>query len=89
LGCVDPDPGRARREAVESVSRIYAQDFDPLADRYLLHDDPDMVVARLAEHHAAGAGAVIFSAACAGTAPSRDRTVRRGGAPAPDPAHQP
>jgi alkanesulfonate monooxygenase SsuD/methylene tetrahydromethanopterin reductase-like flavin-dependent oxidoreductase (luciferase family) len=63
-GCVDPDPGRARREAVESVSRIYAQDFDPLADRYLLHGDPDMVVARLAEYHAAGAGTVIFSAAC-------------------------
>ena len=63
-GCVNPDPGRARREAVESVSRIYAQDFDPLADRYLLHGDPDMVAARLAEYHAAGAGTVIFSAAC-------------------------
>jgi len=63
-GCVDPDPGRARREAVESVSRIYAQDFGPLADRYLLHGDPDMVAARLAEYRAAGAGTVIFSAAC-------------------------
>ena len=49
---------------MESVSRIYAQDFDPLADRYLLHGDPDMVAARLAEYHAAGAGTVIFSAAC-------------------------
>jgi alkanesulfonate monooxygenase SsuD/methylene tetrahydromethanopterin reductase-like flavin-dependent oxidoreductase (luciferase family) len=64
-GCVDADPGRARRAAVESVSRIYNQDFGPLADRYLLHGDPDMVVARLAEFHAAGADAVIFAAACA------------------------
>ena len=46
------------------VSRIYAQDFDPLADRYLLHGDPDMVAARLAEYHAAVAGTVIFWAAC-------------------------
>ena len=63
-GCVDPDPGRARREAVESVSRVYSQDFDPLADRYLLHGDPDMVVARLAEYYVAGADTVIFSPAC-------------------------
>ena len=60
----NPNPGRARREAVELVSRIYAQDFDPLADRYLLHGDPDMVAARLAEYHAAVAGTVIFWAAC-------------------------
>jgi len=49
---------------VESVSRIYAQDFDPLADRYLLHGDPDVVAARLTEYHAAGSATVIFSAAC-------------------------
>jgi probable F420-dependent oxidoreductase len=63
-GCVDEDPARARREAVESVSRVYSQDFDSLADRYLLHGDPDMVVARLAEYHAAGVDTVIFSAGC-------------------------
>jgi alkanesulfonate monooxygenase SsuD/methylene tetrahydromethanopterin reductase-like flavin-dependent oxidoreductase (luciferase family) len=63
-GCVDADPGRARRTAVEFVSRLYDQDFGPLADRYLLHGDPDMVVARLAEFHAAGAETVIFAPAC-------------------------
>jgi alkanesulfonate monooxygenase SsuD/methylene tetrahydromethanopterin reductase-like flavin-dependent oxidoreductase (luciferase family) len=64
-GSVDADPARARREAVESVSRMYRQDFEPLADRYLLHGDPDTVVARLAEYHAAGADTVIFGPVCA------------------------
>jgi len=63
-GSVDADAGRARREAVDTVSRAYSQDFGPLADRYLLHGDPDMVAARLAEYHAAGVDTVIFSAAC-------------------------
>jgi probable F420-dependent oxidoreductase len=63
-GTVDPDPARARAEAVASVSRLYQQDFEPLADRYLLHGDPGMLVARLAEYQAAGAGTVIFSPAC-------------------------
>jgi alkanesulfonate monooxygenase SsuD/methylene tetrahydromethanopterin reductase-like flavin-dependent oxidoreductase (luciferase family) len=63
-GCVDDDAGRARREAVEFVSRVYHQDFEPLADRYLLHGDPDTVTARLTEYHAAGADTVIFSPAC-------------------------
>jgi alkanesulfonate monooxygenase SsuD/methylene tetrahydromethanopterin reductase-like flavin-dependent oxidoreductase (luciferase family) len=49
---------------VDTVSRVYSQDFGPLADRYLLHGDPDMVAARLAEYHAAGVDTVIFSAAC-------------------------
>jgi probable F420-dependent oxidoreductase len=64
-GSVDPDPDRARAEAVRSVGQLYQQDFEPLADRYLLHGDPDMLVARLAEYAAAGAGTVIFSPACA------------------------
>jgi alkanesulfonate monooxygenase SsuD/methylene tetrahydromethanopterin reductase-like flavin-dependent oxidoreductase (luciferase family) len=63
-GCVDPDPARARRTAVDYVSRLYDQDFGPLADRYLLHGDPDLVAARLAEFHAAGADTVIFAPAC-------------------------
>jgi alkanesulfonate monooxygenase SsuD/methylene tetrahydromethanopterin reductase-like flavin-dependent oxidoreductase (luciferase family) len=71
-GSVDADPGRARREAVESVSRTYRQDFSPLADRYLLHGDPGQVTARLAEYAEAGASTVIFSPACA---PSRRREV--------------
>ncbi|HEX3751173.1 MAG TPA: LLM class flavin-dependent oxidoreductase [Streptosporangiaceae bacterium] len=64
-GSVDHDAARARHEAVTFVSQNYAQDFEPLADRYLLHGDPDTVVARLAEYQAAGAGTVIFSPACA------------------------
>jgi alkanesulfonate monooxygenase SsuD/methylene tetrahydromethanopterin reductase-like flavin-dependent oxidoreductase (luciferase family) len=63
-GSVDHDAARARREAVTFVSQNYAQDFEPLADRYLLHGDPDTVVARLAEYQAAGADTVIFSPAC-------------------------
>lgn len=63
-GCVDDDSGRARREAVDFVSRVYQQDFKPLADRYLLHGDPDTVTARLTEYHAAGAETVIFCPAC-------------------------
>ena len=64
-GSVDRDAARARDEAVRFVSQVYQQDFGPLADRYLLHGDPDMVRARLAEYQAAGADAVIFSPACA------------------------
>jgi alkanesulfonate monooxygenase SsuD/methylene tetrahydromethanopterin reductase-like flavin-dependent oxidoreductase (luciferase family) len=50
---------------VEFVSGVYRQDFGPLADRYLLHGDPDTVTARLTKYHAAGAKTVIFSPACA------------------------
>jgi alkanesulfonate monooxygenase SsuD/methylene tetrahydromethanopterin reductase-like flavin-dependent oxidoreductase (luciferase family) len=64
-GCVDDDRGRARREAVEFVSGVYRQDFGPLADRYLLHGDPDTVTAPPTEYHAAVAEMVIFSPACA------------------------
>ena len=64
-GSVDPDGARARDEAVGFVSQIYQQDFGPLADRYLLHGDPDTVLARLADYQAAGADTVIFSPACA------------------------
>ena len=71
-GSIDADPGRARREAIETVSRVYRQDFSPLADRYLLHGDPDQVTARLAEYAAAGASTVIFSPACP---PERSREV--------------
>jgi probable F420-dependent oxidoreductase len=62
---VGRDAARSRQEAVSFVSQLYAQDFEPLADRYLLHGDPDTVLARLAEYQAAGADTVIFSPACA------------------------
>ncbi|HEY0715983.1 MAG TPA: LLM class flavin-dependent oxidoreductase [Streptosporangiaceae bacterium] len=64
-GSVDADPGRSREETVRFVSQLYQQDFEPLADRYLLHGDPDSVRARLASYQAAGADTVIFSPACA------------------------
>jgi probable F420-dependent oxidoreductase len=60
-GIVDPDAGVARREVIEGVSAVYQQDFTKLADRYLLHGDPDRVVARAREYADAGAGTVIFS----------------------------
>jgi len=63
-GTIDHDAARARAEAVTGVSRIYQQDFEPLADRYLLHGDPGTVRARLAEYQAAGADTVMFSPAC-------------------------
>jgi probable F420-dependent oxidoreductase len=64
-GSVDPDGARARAETVAFVSQLYQQDFEPLADRYLLHGDPETVLARLAEYREAGADTVIFSPACA------------------------
>lgn len=73
-GSVDPDPGRARAEAIGYVSRLYRQDFESLADRYLLHGDPSQVTARLTEYRAAGAGTVIFCPACAPD--RRDKVVR-------------
>jgi probable F420-dependent oxidoreductase len=60
-GNVDPDPEVARREVVEGVSAVYQQDFTRLADRYLLHGDPDRVVARAREYADAGADTVVFS----------------------------
>src|SRR6202012_3165280 len=61
---IDRGAARSRREAVSFVSQLYAQDFEPLADRYLLHGGPAMVLDRLAEYQAAGADTVIFSPAC-------------------------
>jgi alkanesulfonate monooxygenase SsuD/methylene tetrahydromethanopterin reductase-like flavin-dependent oxidoreductase (luciferase family) len=60
-GGVDPDAERSRSEVVEGVSAVYQQDFTKLADRYLLHGDPDRVNARLREYADAGAETLIFS----------------------------
>lgn len=51
----------SRREVVEAVSAIYRQDFSALADRYLIHGEPDGVLARLREYADAGAETVVFS----------------------------
>lgn len=61
-GGVDADPARSRREVVDGVSSVYQQDFDRVADRYLLHGDPDRVVERLREYQDAGAKTLIFNA---------------------------
>jgi probable F420-dependent oxidoreductase len=65
-GNVDPDPDVARREVIEGVSAVYEQDFTRLADRYLLHGDPDRVVARAREYADAGAETLVFSPVGAG-----------------------
>ncbi|MEX5718713.1 LLM class flavin-dependent oxidoreductase [Geodermatophilus maliterrae] len=60
-GGVDADAAVARRDVVEHVSAVYQQDFSRLADRYLLHGDPDRVVARAREYADAGAETLVFS----------------------------
>jgi probable F420-dependent oxidoreductase len=60
-GSIDTDADVARREAIEGVSAVYQQDFTKLADRYLLHGDPDRVVDRAREYADAGAETLIFS----------------------------
>jgi probable F420-dependent oxidoreductase len=60
-GGVDEDAARSRRQVVETVSAVYQQDFEPLADRYLLHGDPDRVAARVREFADAGAETLVFS----------------------------
>jgi probable F420-dependent oxidoreductase len=65
-GGVDADAGRSRAEVVAGVSAVYQQDFDRLADRYLLHGDPDRVAARAREYADAGAETLIFSPVGAG-----------------------
>jgi probable F420-dependent oxidoreductase len=59
-GAVDSDHAVARREAIAAVNATYNQDFEPLADRYLLSGTPQEVIARLAEYRDAGAQTVIF-----------------------------
>ena len=60
-GGVDTDAELSRREVVDGVSAVYQQDFTRLADRYLLHGDPDRVAARTREYADAGAETLIFS----------------------------
>lgn len=63
--CVDRDGEWARRTGIEVVSKAYAQDFAPLADRYLILGRPDQVAARLAEFAEAGAERILIQPACA------------------------
>lgn len=63
-GCVGEDGERARRTAIDVVSRVYGQDFAPLADRYLLAGTPEQVATRLRAYGAAGAEDVVIALAC-------------------------
>ena len=69
-GGVAEDAARSRRDVVEGVSAVYQQDFDRLADRYLLHGDPDRVLARVREYADAGAETLVFSPVGEGAARS-------------------
>ena len=63
--CVDQDGEWARRTGIEAVSDAYAQDFAPLADRYLVLGTPEQVATRLAEFADAGAEKILIQPACA------------------------
>ena len=65
-GGVADDAQVSRQEVVDGVSAVYQQDFAPLADRYLLHGEPDRVAARAREYADAGAETLVFSPACEG-----------------------
>ena len=65
-GGVDTEPAVSRQEVIEGVSAVYQQDFTRLADRYLLHGDPDRVAARAREYADAGAQTLVFSPVGAG-----------------------
>ncbi|MCC5576343.1 LLM class flavin-dependent oxidoreductase [Microtetraspora sp. AC03309] len=61
--CVDPDGEWARETGIAAVNATYAQDFSPLADRYLVLGTPDDVVRRLREFADAGAERVLVQIA--------------------------
>lgn len=59
------DGTAARRAAVETLGRVYGQDFGPLAERYVPSGTPAQVVARLREYVDAGARSIVLVPACA------------------------
>lgn len=61
---VGRDGAAARRGAVETLSRVYRQDFGPIAGRYVPTGTPEQVTARLREYAEAGAGSIVFVPAC-------------------------
>jgi len=62
---VSDDPAVARRAAVETLNRVYAQDFGRAVDRYVPAGTPSQVATRLAEYASAGAESVVLAPACA------------------------
>ena len=61
--CVDSDGEWARRMGIESVERIYNQNFGKHADKYLFLGTPTQVLSRLSEFAKAGADHVIIAVA--------------------------
>jgi probable F420-dependent oxidoreductase len=59
---VDDDHDTARRAVVDTVGRVYAQDFSTM-ERYLLFGTPDTAAARVREYLDAGARSVVISPA--------------------------
>ncbi|MDN5751525.1 MAG: LLM class flavin-dependent oxidoreductase [Pseudonocardia sp.] len=59
------DGAAARRGAIETLGRVYRQDFTPIADRYVPSRTPGQVVARLREYVDAGARSIVLVPACA------------------------
>jgi probable F420-dependent oxidoreductase len=60
-GGVDPDGNQSRQWVIDYVSKVYQQDFTPLADKYLVHGSPQQVVDRIGQYLEAGADTVIFA----------------------------
>lgn len=60
-GAVDPDGTQSRQWAIDYVSKVYQQDFSPLADKYLIHGSPQQVVDRIGQYHEGGADTIIFA----------------------------
>lgn len=61
---VGMDGRAARRVALDTLSKIYQQDFTPLARRYVPTGTPAEVTTRLQEYAEAGAETVLFAPAC-------------------------
>ena len=61
--CADRDAAWARETGIATVSATYAQDFTPLADRYLALGGPEQVAERIREFAAAGAERVLLQPA--------------------------
>lgn len=59
------DGAAARRGAIETLGRVYRQDFSGLVDRYVPCGTPAQVAARLREYVEAGARSIVLVPACA------------------------
>lgn len=61
---VGRDGDRARRQWIERISKRYAQDFTPLADKYGVFGTPDQCIEQIERFRAAGCSYFILSPSC-------------------------